>query len=244
MNLGRYRADLHIHTCLSPCAELEMSPIRIAERARAVGLDVIAVCDHNSAENAGAVMTAGEKRNLTVLPGLEITTSEEVHVIGLFPTLGSALAVQEVVYSRLPGKNEEDVFGMQVVADENDEVVEFNSRLLIGATEIGLEDVVDLIHEHGGLAIAAHVDREGFSIVGQLGFVPEGLNLDGLELSPHTRPGDFELADRGKWTLLASSDAHRLEEIGAAVTTLISAGTTLEEVGFALSGERGRSVEV
>jgi PHP family Zn ribbon phosphoesterase len=244
VNLGRYRADLHIHTCLSPCAELEMSPIRIAERARAVGLDVIAVCDHNSAENAGAVMTAGEKRNLTVLPGLEITTSEEVHVIGLFPTLGSALAVQEVVYSRLPGKNEEDVFGMQVVADENDEVVEFNSRLLIGATEIGLEDVVDLIHEHGGLAIAAHVDREGFSIVGQLGFVPEGLNLDGLELSPHTRPGDFELADRGKWTLLASSDAHRLEEIGAAVTTLISAGTTLEEVGFALSGERGRSVEV
>jgi predicted metal-dependent phosphoesterase TrpH len=244
MSLGRYKADLHVHTCLSPCAELEMSPMRIAERARAVGLDVIAVCDHNSAENAGAVMTAGEKRNLTVLPGMEITSSEEVHIIGLFPTLSAALKAQEVVYSRLPGKNEEDVFGVQVVANEDDEVVELNGRLLIGATEMDLEDVVNLIHEHGGLAIAAHIDREGFSILGQLGFVPEGLSLDGLELSPRARPENLEPAYRSRWTLLASSDAHRLDEIGSAITTLISAGTSLEELGFALSGERGRSVEI
>ncbi len=221
-----------------------MSPYRIAERAAGVGLDMIAVCDHNSSENAPAVVKAGESARVAVIPGMEITSSEEVHIIGLFPTLSDATAAQEVVFNHLPGHNDEEVFGTQVVANELDEVLYINNKLLIGATELSLNEVVDLIHRHSGLAIASHIDREGLSIIGKLGFIPDDLPLDALELSSlasgrEAVPGD----DLGRWPIVRSSDAHCLDEIGSARTSFFFAETSFDELGMALRGESGRRVE-
>ena len=183
--LKEYRADLHIHTILSPCTEhTEMSPHAIVKRALQLGLDIIAICDHNSCENVTPTRKISLHTELVVLAGIEIASREEVHTLGLFDGEDEAFKVQEVVYNNLPGENDEASFGYQVVVNEKGEVVHFNKRLLIGATTLSLGKIVDLIHSFNGLAIASHIDREAYSIIGQLGFIPQGLALDALELSP------------------------------------------------------------
>ena len=179
-------ADLHIHTCLSPCAEREMCPSLVARQALDRGLDVIAICDHNSAENAAAVSRAAEPVGLAVIRGMEVTSREEVHVLGLFDDERSLEAVQDVVHDHLPGENDPDTFGDQLVMDEHDQVVGSSPRLLIGATTLTLHEVVRTIHELGGIAIASHVDRPSFSVISQLGFIPEGLELDLKEIQGPT----------------------------------------------------------
>ena len=215
-------ADLHIHTCLSPCGELEMSPKGIVEEALRKGIDIIAVCDHNSAENAPAVIEAARGSGLKVLPGIEITTREEVHIAGLFDRCADALKVQEFVYQHLYGENDEEAFGIQPVVNAEGEVLELNQRLLIGSADISVEEAVEQIHRAGGLAIAAHIDREAFGIIGQLGFIPDGLELDALEISSRTTVeearGKFQGCER--YFIFRFSDAHRLKEIGQAVTEL------------------------
>ena len=179
-----FRADLHIHTCLSPCAELDMTPYRIVERAASLGLNVIAICDHNSVENAEVTKRLAKGKGINAIPGIEVTSFEEVHIVGLFRDIDSVLRIQDIVYENLQtGENDVDAFGYQVVVNENDEVLSFNNRLLIGATTLSVSKVVETIHTLGGLAIAAHIDREGYGIIGQLGFIPHDLNLDALEIS-------------------------------------------------------------
>jgi len=182
--------DLHIHTVLSPCTELaEMTPRAIVRAALERELDMIAVCDHNSARNTAATRRAAAGTGLVVIPGIEITASEEVHILGLFENDARVAAVQEEVYGRLFGENDEEVFGYQVVVDEEDQVEDLDQRLLISATTLSTERVVRLIHDFEGLAIASHVDRSGFGIFSQLGFIPEDLSLDALEVSKRT---DFD----------------------------------------------------
>lgn len=231
------RADLHVHTCLSPCAEPEMVPTAIVDRARRKGLDIIGICDHNSAENVGAVLEAGRRRDLPVIPGMEITSREEVHVLGLFQSEEGMSAIQALVYGRLPGENDPELFGEQTIVDEHDARVGTTAKLLIGATGFSLEDTVRLIHDAGGLAIAAHVDRERFGLVGQLGFVPDGLAVDALEVSPHGSVGDWS-----EYTVVTFSDAHVLGDIGRSVTSLRLEEPTLEEIGRALRNEDGRGI--
>ena len=182
--LRNFKADLHIHTCLSPCTDLDMSPQAIALQAKRREIDILGICDHNSAENVPAVMRAADQFAIRVLPGMEVTSQEEVHVLALFDELEPALALQEIVYANLPGENDEEAFGMQVVVNAEGEVLHFNPRLLIGASTLSIEEVTDHIKALDGLAIASHIDREGFSLLGQLGFVPEHLALDALEISP------------------------------------------------------------
>lgn len=237
-------ADLHIHTCLSPCAELEMSPRGIVNEAVNKGLDLIAVCDHNSAENAAAVMDASRQTNLTVLPGMEVTSKEEVHVLGIFSTPDDATRMQTLVYEHLEGVNDAETFGLQVVVDADGTVSGYNNKLLIGATNLSLEHVVQAIHAHNGLAVAAHIDREGFGILGQLGFIPPDLNLDALEVS---RKVDLKGAravfpDYGLYPFLQSSDAHVLDAIGSGRTPFMLEATSFDELKLALKGEQGRSI--
>jgi len=182
--LRAVKTDLHIHTCLSPCGELSMSPQGIAQKAKEQSIEIIGICDHNSAENVPALIEAGKKLAIQVIPGIEVTTKEEVHLLALFSQIEAALALQAKVYESLPGENNPDLYGLQVVVNESGEVLDFNPHLLIGATTLGLEETINLIHELGGLAIASHIDREGFSLIGQLGFIPSGLPLDALEVSP------------------------------------------------------------
>ncbi|MFO7601935.1 MAG: PHP domain-containing protein [Candidatus Desulfacyla sp.] len=239
-------ADLHIHTCLSPCATLDMTPRKIVAQAQRKRLDIIAVTDHNSAENSGAVMAAARGTGLTVIPGMEITTSEEVHVVALFEDLGAALAMQALVYDRLqPGENDEDLFGMQVVANEFDEVEGMNTRLLIGAARMDLDQVVDRIHQLKGLAVAAHIDREAFSVLGQLGFIPKDLDLDALEISRRMtlKQARIAFSHLERFPFVTSSDAHDLEDMGTRPTAFRMAGPELSELRWALKGVGGRGIE-
>lgn len=243
--LKTYNLDLHIHTVLSPCTEIgDMTPRAIVDIALEHGLDVIAICDHNSARNTAAAGRAARGTKLRVIPGMEITTSEEVHILGLFPSDQAAAAAQEEVYARLYGQNQDEVFGYQVVVDEHDLVEDLDQRLLIGATTLSCERVVRLVHDLGGLAIASHVDRQGFGIFSQLGFIPKALKLDALEVSKRM---DFDTV-RAKhpqcrdWTLITSSDAHRPAEIGAAFTVMKMAEPSFEELRMALAGRDGREV--
>ena len=231
------RADLHIHTCLSPCAERDMSPPAVVRTARERGLDLIAVCDHNSAENVGAASRAAQNTGLAVIGGMEISTREEVHVLGIFEddrALGSA---QEIVYENLMGENDPETFGEQLVMNEWGEVVRHNGRLLIGATGLSLKEVVWTIHRLGGVAIAAHVDRPRFSVMSQLGFIPAGLGLDGVEVCSDEWP-----AVAGDLPVVRSSDAHRPEEIGSRYTRFLVENPTASEIGMALRRTEGRRI--
>jgi anti-sigma regulatory factor (Ser/Thr protein kinase) len=235
--------DTHVHTCLSPCGELDMHPAALVEAGVEAGLDAVAVCDHNSAENVAAVQRAGRAKGLAVIPGMEVTSEEEVHVVALLPDTEAALALQSRVQRALPGKNDPDVFGMQVIANEHAEVLGFDEHLLIGATTLGINAVVDGIHAVGGLAVAAHVDREGFGIIGQLGMIPPGLPLDALEVSTRT-PMNVARSNYGaaNFPLLCGSDAHQPDQVGRGVTFMLMEEPSLSEVRLALAGLGGRAV--
>ncbi len=244
--LADFKADLHIHTCLSPCGELEMSPRAVVRAASRLGLNIIAVTDHNSAENVAAARRAAERAGgPKVLAGMEVCTAEEVHLLALFETPAEAEAMMDFVYGRLPPRtNRPEVFGEQIAANEFDEVEGFNDRLLIGATELELTAAVEAIHRRGGLAIASHVDKEAFSLIGQLGFVPPGLDLDGLEVSPNSSPAELRTRrpDLADWPIITGSDAHQLDQLGTVYTVFKLAAPTLAEIALALKGKGGRRI--
>jgi predicted metal-dependent phosphoesterase TrpH len=245
MALRRLRADLHIHTCLSPCGELSMSPRAVVRRAREAGLDLIAVTDHNTTENAGAVIEAAAGTGLAVLPGIEMTTAEEVHLLGLFEAGTGLGPFQAEVYRNLPDLPAKMKFvDDQVIVDAADYVTGFCPRCLFGATLFSVHDAVDLIHGYGGLAIACHIDRESFSIISQLGFIPPGLKLDAVEVSSRMAPDEANTAfgSLEDLPIVRFSDAHKPEEIGTAVTDLLVEGPGLEEIRKALAAEDGRKV--
>jgi len=244
--MKKFKTDLHIHSCLSPCGDLDMSPRKIVKKCREKGLDIIALCDHNSAENVAPVVRLGETLGVRVLPGMEINSREEVHSLAIFGQARQALAMQKIVYEALNGVNRPEFFGEQVRANEFDEVEGFNDRLLIGAVDLGLEEIVRAIHRLGGLCIASHVDRPSYSLLSQLGFVPPGVHLDGVEVSdPRWARGEGKgiLKDLGL-PVVTSSDAHFLGDIGRRVSFFLMKAPTLEEIRMALQGKSGRSVEM
>jgi 3',5'-nucleoside bisphosphate phosphatase len=238
--LKEFHGDLHIHTCLSPCADLEMSPRSIVKKAREKGLHFIGICDHNSAENVGAAKKVGSKENVEVIGGMEVTSSEEVHVLALFDMVSRLHTLQQVVYRNLRGTNDVRLYGDQVVVNEEDEVIRFNRKLLIGAAEMTIREVVDLIHRLKGVAIASHVDRQGFGIIGQLGFVPEDLDLDALEISDRSRAGSVSVGR--EFPIVVSSDAHFLEDVGRERTSFFVEKVTVEELKKSFRGADGRRI--
>jgi PHP family Zn ribbon phosphoesterase len=163
--MKEYKMDLHIHTCLSPCAQSDMLPTTIIKQARDKNVDVVGICDHNSAENVLAVRKAGEKEGVQVLGGMEISSSEEVHILAFFDDDGALLEMQNIVYENLFGENDEKYFGEQLIVDEYDKIIGSTNKLLIGSTSLGIDRIVELVHSLGGLAVASHVDRDSFSII-------------------------------------------------------------------------------
>jgi hypothetical protein len=222
-----------------------MTPRRIIDKAASLGINILAVCDHNSAENVAATIERGRGKGIMVIPGMEICSCEEVHVLGLFRNLDDALEMQELVFENIqPGKNNEDVFGMQVIVNTNDEVLGFDERMLIGATGLSINKLVALIHQHNGLAAASHIDRAVFGIIGQLGFISPDSGFDALEISFRT---EFDAAVKrfGSYTYIpwiSSSDAHRIDDIGRRTTRFSMHHATFEELALTLAGAGGRSV--
>ncbi len=239
------KTDLHVHTCLSPCADILMSPRKIIAEACRQHLDIIAITDHNSSENARPVMKAAIACGISVLPGMEVCTKEEVHVLAIFENPESADVLQTFVHAHLSGVNNPEVWGLQVVANEVDQVERFEEKLLIGATDLSIEEVIARIHGLHGLAIAAHIDREGFGIIGQLGFIPETLGLDALELSSNIN--DEEAATKyesyRRYQFIRSSDAHFLNRLGKNCTSFFLQAPSLVEIRKALEKKDGRMVQ-
>src|SRR5512133_2772043 len=154
-----FACDLHIHSTLSPCGSLEMSPKNILDQASAIGLNVIAITDHNMAENGYHVRQMSEKYGLTVLPGMELQTREEIHLLSIFDDFETAFEFQHSVYDLLPEvRNDVEFFGDQVVVDAEENIVRSEEKLLLNSVQMSIEDAVAWIKSRGGLAIPSHID--------------------------------------------------------------------------------------
>lgn len=223
--MSSIRVDLHIHTLLSPCAEADMTPRNILERAICLRLDAIAITDHNSTGNVRSVVEAAKGSNLLVIPGVEVQTREEVHVLGLFEHVLDAEGFGAELRAYLPDvKNRKDYFGFQILVDPNGEKMGEEERMLLNSTRLPVEEAFALIAEYGGLGICAHVDRSSYSIVGQLGFIPPGLSVAAVEVSHRIsiREALTKYDFLSNYPVISSSDAHRLSEIGKGCTSLCS----------------------
>lgn len=217
--------DLHIHSCLSPCAEDEMTPNNICAMALVKGLELIAVTDHNSVKQLPSVAKVAERMELRMLYGCELETAEEVHVLGLFAKLDDAMSLQnwiDSVMSVIP--NDVDYFGKQEIMDDNDQIIGSEPRLLLVSLEASLEETIDAIHSHGGKVVLAHVLDRANSVTRQLGFIPPGLKYDGLEVksleqkSQVLKTHSWITEDSTEWFI--DSDAHRLGDISEPVNSI------------------------
>ena len=245
--LRAWAADLHVHTFLSPCASRDMSPGCVVNRCCEVGLDIVAITDHNASGNVARTMAEAAAAGLVVIPGMEVCTREELHVLALLPDLARAAQWEAVVGRALtPGANVPEIFGEQWVQDARTGAISSETALLAAPTRLSLEDVVRQVTALGGACIPSHVDRAAFGILGQLGFVPEGLDLAGLEISRaiSRKEALLRMPHIARYSLVSSSDAHSLDEIGLGCSLLWIEEPTLAEIVLALRGVGGRRVEI
>lgn len=224
------QADLHIHSTLSPCASLEMSPAAIVRRAADLALDVIAVTDHNSMDNGFTAAALGQKAGVKVLFGMEAQTREDIHVLCYFEDRLQAERFNRRIYALLPDTlNHPDYFGDQVVVDEEDNIVRYEEKLLLNALDISVPELVDLVRRHDGLVVPAHVEAPPFGLLVNLGMVPGELEGSPLEIAC-TTPRERALRDFPSMAghpLLRNSDAHFLKDIGRARTVFSAPSPTL-----------------
>ncbi len=208
--------DLHIHSCLSPCAQEDMTPNNIVNMAMIKGLDLIAVADHNASQNIPAVMAVAQKRDILVIPAMELQTAEEVHLLCLFPTYTAIETFQRYVDEHLLGiPNNEKKFGTQWIMDAEDEPVRQIDHALIFSTTLSFEKAVEAVRREGGFVLPAHINRQSNGVLSMLGFIPEGVNFTTVEVS-HDDSGTQFLAhyeDKMKYRILRNSDAHQLMAI-------------------------------
>ena len=208
--------DFHIHSCLSPCGDMDMTPNNIVNMAIIKGLDIIAVTDHNTCGNCRAVMEVGERNGLVVIPGMELNTKEDVHVLCLFNDIEKAEEFSCHIYNNMPNiLNRKEIFGEQIYMNSKDEVVGIEEKLLITASNIGIYETISLCREYNGIVIPAHIDKSSNSIISVLGFIPEDMGFTAYEISP--RAIDAELLKEQKQlegkVIISDSDAHYLWDI-------------------------------
>ncbi len=242
----KIRAELHVHTVLSPCAEIEMIPPLIVAEAVDRGLGIIAITDHNATANIQAVMKAAEGTDLKIIPGMELQTREEVHILCLFDNLAQVEELQSVVDSHYPNlKNNQDFFGEQFIVDETGDFIQREERLLITSVDLSFEEAVNEIHKLEGLAIPAHVNRKAYGLFANLGFLPEGLEVDALEFSRHISIEDTPLLfpQATGHPLLSGGDAHRLDEI-LGRNEFDLQHRTISEIKLALMSVDGRFLKI
>lgn len=212
----RVYCDLHLHSCLSPCGDEDMTPWNLVNMAKILGLDLIALTDHNSCGNCRSAMKVGKLAGITVVPGMELCTAEEIHCVCLFDDIDRAEAFSSYVRTTLPPvKNREEIFGRQLYMDEGDTVLESEEILLTTASSISIDTLPTLVKEYGGVCFPAHIDRESYSVLSSLGDFPPELEVTAFELTPVASEEDYRKnypALEGK-RLFRSSDAHYLENM-------------------------------
>ena len=208
---------MHIHSALSACCDDEMSPGMILDMASKRNLDVISITDHNAVQHSIAACQLSKKDQVVVIPGVELTTREEVHLLAYFPDAESLLKLEKKIDSYLPEiSNNSEIFGHQVLYDLNGEIVELDNKLRQTALNIGLDKLVELVHDLGGLAVPAHIDKERFSLISQLGLLGPKSNFNAVEISKFKwRKEDFSLSDTfDVFPAIAGSDSHVIDDIG------------------------------
>lgn len=209
----KYYYDLHIHTCLSPCGENEMTPCSIAMYADMVGLDIIAISDHNSSGNVESVVRTAKNNgsNLLVVPGLELTTAEDIHILLLFPSTQAANAASEEVRTRqMKVKNKPHIFGDQLYMDENDEELGTEEKLLIVATSISSEEASSFAKKFGGVAIPAHIDKQSNSMLAILGAVDDSSGFCTVEMTERAEQKLLDEYKKRGYNIISDSDSHML----------------------------------
>ena len=219
--------DLHVHSCLSPCADDDMTPANIAGFAKLNGIDLLAVTDHNAAENLPAVHAACEAYGVRLLPGIETNTAEEIHLLTYFPTVEAALEMSRILYeSLLDIPYDSAIWGKQLIMNENDQVISERSKLLTSASAFDIYEMKQICEELGGIAIPAHVDKDSYSLLAVLGFAPEDLPFPAYEVyRPEHKLNDLQKTGRlpRDCEILTSSDAHQLSDIAEYPRTLPAA---------------------
>lgn len=241
-----YRADLHVHTVLSPCAEVEMIPPLIVQEALERQINIIAITDHNASANVAAVQKAADGTGLTVLPGMEVQTREDVHLLCLFASLADLESWQRKVDLSLPDSlNQPEHFGEQYIVDENGEYLRTEDRLLLTATEFSIEEVIQHVAKLGGFVIPAHVDRKSFGLFPTLGFLADWWNFPALEISRHITAEALheKFPSSRNHPLIQSGDVHRLNEF-LGTTFFELEEPTLNEIYQAFLGQGQRNVHI
>ena len=212
----KYYYDLHLHSCLSPCGDMDMTPNNITGMAALLGLQIIALTDHNTSLNCEATIAAGKRNGVVVVPGMELTTSEDIHAVCLFPTLQRALDWSAYVdLRRIKVRNRPDIYGRQVIMNELDEEIGEVEHLLLPATEISIMNAYRTVKDFGGICYPAHIDRDSLSILSVLGEIDESCGFVTAELADKGRLAQLRLLHPILDTLniVTSSDAHYLENM-------------------------------
>ena len=240
-----FKADLHIHTVLSPCGDLEMSPSNIIRIAKSKQLDLIGITDHNTTRQCAVIRELGQREGIFVLCGVEVTTKEEAHCLAFFETTESLGAFQIYLDAHLPQvKNNPDLFGYQVAVDAEDNIVFEEERSLLSAIDQSIEKIEQQIHFLNGIFVPAHVNKGKNSVISQLGFIPNDLNIDALELSKHISKEEF--INKNKYlknhVFIKSSDAHLPELIGETTSLFVMEALNFEEIKKALHNIDNRRV--
>lgn len=241
-----FKADLHIHTCLSPCADIIMTAGNIIKKAVEQGLDIIAITDHNSARNVAAAVEIAAGSPLEVIPGMEVESAEGVHLLCFYDQLEQLITWQEEVYQSLPDMlNDEEYFGYQIITDQEDEFIAKEERLLATAVKMSSEDIVKKITSLGGLIIPSHIDRPYNSMLANLGFIPPGMEISILEISKHV--SEKEIKERfpfiKEYSLISSSDSHYLTDIKPMMEFYMEE-VSLSEIKLAVLGRNGRKSRI
>ncbi len=210
-----YYYDLHIHSCLSPCGDDDNTPNNIAGMASLSGLDIVALTDHNTSKNCPAFFDAAGEYNIIPIAGMELTTSEDIHVVCLFEKLDDAMRFDEYVYAhRTLIKNKPNFFGRQQILDAEDNIIGEEEHLLLNATSISVEDVSDAVNKYGGICFPAHIDKDENGIIAILGAIPENSGFKKFEIHSHEKKADicsrFGISEDD---IIVSSDAHYLSDI-------------------------------
>lgn len=244
--LQTFWVDLHVHTVLSPCGELEMGAPEIVSRARETGVHVIGITDHNVSDNVPGIMEAAGEEGPVVVAGIEVQTAEDIHVVTLFPDFKAAHSFQDWLWRKMPATpNRPDLFGYQVVVDGENRILREEDVLLIQGVGYSVDEVVCEVRSRGGLSIMAHIDRPSFAYPAILGPIPAELPLDALELSWRLSSEEAEsfrknYPDR---TFVRSSDAHRLADMGREhCCSMLLEQPCFEEIVLALRSTAGRRV--
>lgn len=212
----KYFCDLHIHSALSPCADNDMTPNNIVNMASLCGLDIIALCDHNSIGNVKATMEAASDLPLTVVAGMELETQEEVHFVCLFENLAVAEEFDKWLMPYKPKvKNRPEIFGEQQYLDKDDCIVGYEEKLLVSACNVSIYEVKKKIDTLPAIVIPAHIDRDSYSIISNLGFVPEDLGFTTLEISSSATKAEItnKFPYTGQYNIITNSDSHYLGTI-------------------------------